>query len=76
MPDALLEVEDLRIHFPTQDGLVKAVDGVSFSVERGRTLGIVGESGFPSSRIVCGPTCMPTRLPARSCRGPAAAPGV
>jgi len=42
MPGTLLEVEDLRSHFPTQDGLVKAVDGISFSVERGRTLGIRG----------------------------------
>ena len=41
----LLEVRDLRVRFPTDDGLVKAVDGVSYSLDRRRTLGIVGESG-------------------------------
>ena len=42
---SFLEVKDLRVEFPTSDGIVKAVDGVSFSVERGETLAIVGESG-------------------------------
>jgi peptide/nickel transport system ATP-binding protein len=46
---ALLEVNDLRTHFRTDDGIVKAVDGVTFSVETGKTLGIVGESGCGKS---------------------------
>jgi len=41
----LLEIADVKTHFKTPRGLVRAVDGVSFSLERGRTLGIVGESG-------------------------------
>src|SRR6185437_825940 len=48
----LLEVSDLKTHFRTDDGIVKAVDGVSFSVEKGQTLGIVGESGCGKS-VTC-----------------------
>lgn len=48
-PDTLLEVRNLKTHFPLDEGLVKAIDGVDFSVQRGKTLCVVGESGCGKS---------------------------
>src|SRR3954452_17204436 len=46
---ALLDVDEIKTGFKTERGLVRAVDGVSFSLERGKTVGIVGESGCGKS---------------------------
>jgi len=45
MPEALLEIKDLKTWFKTDDGMVRAVDGVSLTIARGETLAVVGESG-------------------------------
>ena len=49
MADVILEVKDLKKYFKTKSGMLHAVDGISFSIERGKTLGLVGESGCGKS---------------------------
>jgi oligopeptide/dipeptide ABC transporter ATP-binding protein len=66
---ALLEVENLRTHFFTREGVVRAVDGISFSVERGKTLGIVGESGCGKSVTALSVMGLIPRPPARIVEG-------
>ena len=47
----ILEVQNLKKYFPTSNGLLHAVDDVSFTVEKGQTLGVVGESGCGKSTM-------------------------
>ena len=49
----LLRVKDLKTYFDTDGGIVPAVDGVSFTLNQGETLGIVGESGCGKSMTAC-----------------------
>jgi len=49
MEDLLLQVKDLKTYFYTDDGIVKAVDGIDFTIKKGETLGMVGESGCGKS---------------------------
>ena len=48
-PENVLEIQDLQVYFHTLDGIVRAVDGVSFEIRNGETLGVVGESGCGKS---------------------------
>ena len=52
MDDVLLQVENLKTHLPLEEGLLKAVDGISFTIRRGETMGLVGESGCGKSMAV------------------------
>ena len=49
MNELLLKVDDLRTHFFSREGVLRAVDGINFEIHRGETLGIVGESGCGKS---------------------------
>ncbi|MBN1564181.1 MAG: ATP-binding cassette domain-containing protein, partial [Anaerolineae bacterium] len=48
-PENILEINNLKVHFKTLDGIVRGIDGVTFNVRNGETLGLVGESGCGKS---------------------------
>jgi oligopeptide/dipeptide ABC transporter ATP-binding protein len=55
---ALLEVKDLKVHYRTKRGILQAVDGISFEVEQGQNLGLIGESGCGKSTVVKSILCL------------------
>ena len=66
MAENILQVKNLKTYFHTEAGLVKAVNDVSFNVEKGKTLGIVGESGYGKSITSLSIMGLVERVPVRS----------
>ena len=64
MKEDLVVIEELKKHFPTPQGIVRAIDGVSFSIVTGETLGLVGESG--SGKSTTGYTLLGAYKPTQS----------
>ena len=65
----LLEIKDLATHFFTQEGVVKAVDGISYSIDEGEVLGVVGESGCGKSVTALSIMRLVADPPGRTVRG-------
>ncbi|MEG2144615.1 MAG: ATP-binding cassette domain-containing protein, partial [Oscillospiraceae bacterium] len=54
MSENLLEIKDLHIHYSTEDGLVKALNGAGIEIKKGKTLGLVGETGAGKTTLARG----------------------